>query len=326
MSEVGVGAHSVYMDTMTIPIVRCPEIVSVSGASGYGSMEEYNNDSGPDSSKDPGKEFKSEFAKQLEHALGTVEQHQNYLGDVSLHQISSPARHDKQAEQLRLAKEEFMRIKQENLRLKYEIEKHKLDEDRYSKLQYEVEHLTGKLHKMEEQTREYEHLTGQLETYVSMFSNQLSISTPGLHAAADNVSRYLRNQRSMSAHMTRDNLTLPRHLHKDTCRHSRDTSTLPRSHQYFNDSSIDTSDGDYQSRGGFHSLPRHHHRSRKYNKNRSRTRANSSFKMQTDFNIKESEDFYADLDGKKKSKLLDFLSRVKIFLLRRKDYDIQTLV
>ena len=86
-------------------INRCPEIVSVSGASGYGSMEEYNNDSGPDSSKDPGKEFKSEFAKQLEHALGSVEQHQNYLGDVSLHQISSPARHDKQAEQLRLAKD-----------------------------------------------------------------------------------------------------------------------------------------------------------------------------------------------------------------------------
>ena len=43
-----------------------------------------------------------------------------------------------------------MRIKQENLRLKYEIEKHKLDEDRYSKLQYEVEHLTGKLHKVSE--------------------------------------------------------------------------------------------------------------------------------------------------------------------------------
>jgi len=246
MSEVGVGAHSVYMDTMTIPIVRCPEIVSVSGASGYGSMEEYNNESGPESSRDSGKEFKSEFAKQLEFALGAVEKHQNYLGDLSLHQVSSTTRHDKQAEQLRLAKEEFMKIKQENWRLKYEIEKQKQDEDRYSKLQYEVEHLTGKLQKMEEQTREYEHLTGQLETYVSMFSNQLSISTPGLHAAEDNVSRYLRNQRSMSAHGTRDNLTLPRHVHKDTYRHSRDTSTLPRSHQYFNDSSIDTSDGDYQ--------------------------------------------------------------------------------
>ena len=41
-----------------------------------------------------------------------------------------------------------MRIKQENIRLKSEIDKQRVDEERYHKLQYEVEHLTNRLHKV----------------------------------------------------------------------------------------------------------------------------------------------------------------------------------
>ena len=115
---------------MTIPIVRCPEIVSVSG---YNSMTESEHND---------QDFKSEFAKQLEQALTPV---------TSVDQGSSMARLSQvlqQNEELRRAKEEFMRMKQENLRLKYQIEKQKLEEERYQKLQYEVEHLTTRLHKV----------------------------------------------------------------------------------------------------------------------------------------------------------------------------------
>ena len=116
--------------TMTIPIVRCPEIVSVSG---YNSMTESEHND---------QDFKSEFAKQLEQTLTPV---------TSVDQGSSMARLSQvlqQNEELRRAKEEFMRMKQENLRLKYQIEKQKLEEERYQKLQYEVEHLTTRLHKV----------------------------------------------------------------------------------------------------------------------------------------------------------------------------------
>ena len=104
------GRHSVYMDTMTIPIVRCPEIVSVtgSGVSGYGSLDDNiagasGSDSGADSNE-PSNMFKSEFAKQLEDAIGTVPVPQaNYLGDLSLHQLTV-ARYDKHNDDLRKAK------------------------------------------------------------------------------------------------------------------------------------------------------------------------------------------------------------------------------
>ena len=134
-----VGGHSLYMDTMAIPIVRCPEIVSVSGVSGYGSMGDDNDDA----------VFKSEFAKQLEQTMSRtqtpVPPAAPAVDSDSLARYNSMV---KQTEELRRAREEFMRIKQENLRLRYEIEKQKLEEERYQKLQYEVEHLTSRLHKV----------------------------------------------------------------------------------------------------------------------------------------------------------------------------------
>ena len=125
--------------TMTIPIVRCPEIVSVSG---YNSMTESEHND---------QDFKSEFAKQLEQTLTPVTMEQTLTPVTSVDQGSSMARLSQvlqQNEELRRAKEEFMRMKQENLRLKYQIEKQKLEEERYQKLQYEVEHLTTRLHKV----------------------------------------------------------------------------------------------------------------------------------------------------------------------------------
>ena len=122
---------NIYQDTMTIPIVRCPEIVINSTISGYSSMEEQ-----PEQDNN----FKSDFAKQLEQKLlspaGKYEESSDY---GQLYQ---------QTEELRRAKEEFRRIKQENVRLKSEIDKQRVEEERYKKLQYEVEHLTNRLHKV----------------------------------------------------------------------------------------------------------------------------------------------------------------------------------
>ena len=123
---------NIYQDTMTIPIVRCPEIVINSTISGYSSMEDQ-----PEQDNN----FKSDFAKQLEQKLVSpagkyVEESSDY---GQLYQ---------QTEELRRAKEEFRKIKQENLRLKSEIDKQRVEEERYQKLQCEVEQLTNRLHKV----------------------------------------------------------------------------------------------------------------------------------------------------------------------------------
>ena len=122
---------NIYQDTMTIPIVRCPEIVISSTISGYSSMEEH---------QEQDNNFKSDFAKQLEQKLvSPAGKYEESPGYGQLYQ---------QTEELRRAKEEFLRIKQENQRLKSEIDKQRLEEERYEKLQYEVEHLTNRLHKV----------------------------------------------------------------------------------------------------------------------------------------------------------------------------------
>ena len=196
---------------------------------------------------------------------------------------------------------------------------------------------------MEDHALEYEQLTQQLESYITLFSSQINLNTD------HHVSR---STRSLSAHLTSS--TLPRHVHRDTCSVPRHTSTLPRSHHFHNDSSLDTSDGDQQKQG-FLSLPRYHQRrSRKYRSRslfvlfkfyevhwfvwfiillpRSRTKSNASFnsiKRDVSYNggfIEENNIDAINADNKRKSKFGDFLTRLKIFLLKRKDYDVQTLV
>ena len=121
---------NIYQDTMTIPIVRCPEIVINSTISGYSSMEEQQEENN----------FKSDFAKQLEQKLvSPAGKYEESPGYGQLYQ---------QTEELRRAKEEFLRVKQENIRLKSEIDKQRVEEERYHKLQCEVEHLTSRLHKV----------------------------------------------------------------------------------------------------------------------------------------------------------------------------------
>ena len=46
------------------------------------------------------------------------------------------------------SQEDFLRVKQENARVRFEIEKHKHEAKRYNKMQLEIEHLTFKLSKV----------------------------------------------------------------------------------------------------------------------------------------------------------------------------------
>ena len=46
-----------------------------------------------------------------------------------------------------------IRVRAENMRLRWEIEKQKQDEERYIKLQCEVEHMRSRLHKVTSPTK-----------------------------------------------------------------------------------------------------------------------------------------------------------------------------
>lgn len=310
----------VYMDTMTIPLVPLPEIVSVSG---YGSMADTDSLSTTASGDTGEKEFKSEFAKQLEQTVAPPE-------DSSLASHLRLGDNGERGE-LQRARDEFSRVRAENMRLRWEIERQKQDEERYMRLQYEVETLTSRLHKMEANRQAYEDLTEQLGSYISMFSSQMSLSH--VTQQPDHVSRSY----STLQHV-------PRHVSLDQGR----TCSLPRSRHHYLDTSVDTSDGDMRhdnshTERGFLSLPRHQARPRSRHqdrfRNRSRTLAGNNVRtmrkeITTSLPDEEhgaktieisSEAALSEMD-KKKSSLGLFLTRVKIFLLKRKKYDIQTLV
>merc|ERR1719325_528749 len=136
------------------------------------------------SQAEPDNVFRSEFAKQLEQSLSPSPE--PGPRPVVARPRADQSQHDlaRKTEELRRAKEEFMRVKQENLRLKYAVEKQRLDEERFQKLQFSVEHLTSRLHKMEEERAAYEELSEQLGCYIGLVSGTgaRSYSTlPRLH-------------------------------------------------------------------------------------------------------------------------------------------------
>merc|ERR1712045_1051090 len=153
-----------------------------------------------------------------------------------------------------------MRIKQENIRLKCEIEKQRVEEERYEKLQYELEHLTNRLHKMEENRQAYEDLTEQLGSYISIFSSQLSLTHT---AEARDQGRPLSHYQSS---------TLPRQMYQDRLEerkiyYDQSSKSLPRQrHVHIEERSLEsTSDGEHQT---FLSLPRNRTRAKHHDKYR----------------------------------------------------------
>jgi predicted RNase H-like nuclease (RuvC/YqgF family) len=87
----------------------------------------------------------------------------------------------------RKAQADFLRVKQENARLRFEIEKHKLEEERYNKMQLEIQHLTSKLNKMEQSRPVYEDASNHLGSFFELFSNQLALSPYGTGSSSSSI-------------------------------------------------------------------------------------------------------------------------------------------
>ena len=139
------------MEPLKIPLVRRPTFVVEENGSDYSSMASGDSDAaekevGNDDIKDSKQQFKSAFAQEL-----TVKTPKTDIG----HHYSSEGLTKSQFDQIldktldfRKAQEDYLRVKQENARLRMEIEKQKHEEERYNKLHLEIEYLTGKLSKV----------------------------------------------------------------------------------------------------------------------------------------------------------------------------------
>ena len=139
------------MEHLKIPLVRRPVFVLGDNASDYASMGsgEFDSD-GPerendDKGNDDKDQFKSAFAKELHEKI--LQNHVSELTNARLSNSQFDEILDKTLD-FKKAQEDFLRVKQENARLRFEIEKHKHEEERYNKFQMEIEHLTSKLNKV----------------------------------------------------------------------------------------------------------------------------------------------------------------------------------
>jgi hypothetical protein len=139
------------MEPLQIPLVRCPVFVLDENVSDYASMGsgEFDSDvierENSDNSKDGKNQFKSAFAQELYEKIP-----QNHISE-SPNERFSKSQFDEILDKtvdFKKAQADFLRVKQENARLRFEIEKHKLEEERYDKMQLEIQHLTSKLSKV----------------------------------------------------------------------------------------------------------------------------------------------------------------------------------
>ena len=134
------------MEPLKIPLVRSPVFVLGDNASDYASMgsEEFDSDDIHHNNDDK-HQFKSAFAQELNEKVSRNFVAENPNANLSNSQLDVIL--DKTLD-FKRAQEDFLRVKQENARLRFEIEKHKYEEERYNKFQLEIEHLTCKLNKV----------------------------------------------------------------------------------------------------------------------------------------------------------------------------------
>eukprot|EP00092_Neocalanus_flemingeri_P000027 GFUD01000027.1.p1 GENE.GFUD01000027.1~~GFUD01000027.1.p1 ORF type:complete len:382 (-),score=92.57 GFUD01000027.1:31-1176(-) len=137
------------------------------------------------------KVFKSAFAKELEVKSFIEEKRSEKLPELgkclscNTSDLGSERRSlvDKEEQNLVLTKalEEFLRVRAENESRKTKMKTYNQRDERYKKLELEVEHLTWQLSKMEQSRLVYEDATHQLGSFLELVSSQLT----GLHMRSD---------------------------------------------------------------------------------------------------------------------------------------------
>ena len=137
------------MEPLKIPLVRSPVLVVEENESDYASMGsgEFDSDGIERnlSSNGVNQRFKSAFAQELNDRTGL-----SFISEYSQEGLSKSQVDEILDKTLdfRKAQEDYLRVKQENARLRFEIEKQKHEEERYKKLHLEIEQLTSKLNKV----------------------------------------------------------------------------------------------------------------------------------------------------------------------------------
>lgn len=281
--------------------------------------------------------FKSDFAKTL-----NKKKSKSYLSD---NPVERPHFDDilDQTLDYQKVQEEFIRVKHENSRLKFEIEKQKHEEDRFNKLQMEIDQLTCKLRKMEQSRHVYEDTSNQLGTFLELFSNQLPLSPVSTEIGVETVGR--RRTRTLasdeesiySIHSRRKSTSC-----MNTIKNRQKSATkLCGSFPALNTSTDCTSDtSSVVQPGTFRSLPRsRNRRGGREEKFRSRSRTvDSQYQRQRGDRIAEV-DATEDENGfpmlqtsnnqtentrkKKKSNFEVFMLKLKQFLLKENKYDLR---
>lgn len=280
--------------------------------------------------------FKSAFAKQLNEKIS-----HNYHSDLANERFSK-SQFDEILDKtldFKKAQEDFLRVKQENARLKFEIEKHKHEEERFNKLQLEIEHLTCKLSKMEQSRHVYEDASSQLGYFVELFSNQLAVSPYGTELGAKDVGRR-RSRTMVSEEESLSSIASFRSRRKSTScsntqkRNKKISQTgVPALRSISTDCASDTSS--VGQAATTRSLPRYRNRrAGREEKFRSRSRTldyhSSKKKVDVEDVIENDsvENVVSDQHGegnvaKKKSHFEILLLRLKTFLLKENKYDLR---
>jgi len=178
--------------------------------------------------KDDDPAFKSDFAVNI-HCVGECVTETACKTSKKVVKVEIPATLDMET------RDEFSRVKLENEILKLKLKSFNQDDEKYKKLQSEIEQLTWQLSKMEQSRLVYENATNQLGSFLEMVSTKLTNTKVGEEADPEADGRMSRRRSRPSDKMQ----TLPRR--KSTTFLMNTHTSKSRSKLQFDDPSLSRS-------------------------------------------------------------------------------------
>lgn len=176
--------------------------------------------------EEPG--FKSDFAVNIK-CVGDCVTDTACIATKKVVKVEIPATLDMET------RDEFSRVKLENEILKLKLKSFNQDDEKYKKLQSEIEQLTWQLSKMEQSRLVYENATNQLGSFLEMVSTKLTNTKVGEDAEPEADGRMSRRRSRASDKIQ----TLPRR--KSTTFITNTHSSKSRSKLQFEDPSLSRS-------------------------------------------------------------------------------------